>query len=238
MDTNGVAQTVTERRAATEVSQAFLRGAQVTPETPWRPQHGQAATARLVEWIHQQREARPGRYVSDVMQVRWPDPEDRVEAQTPQPRHLITNSRQFVRNYPYSGWQRGVYDINSFHAYSTEFRMAELFDSSDGVRAWVRVDSTVPLRISYFMGAITKQYEPDFIVIDTDGVHWIVEGKADSEMVNPVVLTKRNAAQEWVSTVNGSPVVSQRWAYLLASESVVAASGSWAALKTAAQTFT
>jgi len=68
-------------------------------------------------------------------------------------------------------------------------------------------------------------------------VHWIVEGKADSEMSNPVVLAERDAAQEWVATVNGSSVVSQRWAYVLASESVVAASGSWAALKTAAQTF-
>lgn len=235
---NGVAQTMTENIAATDVAKAFLRGAQVTPETPWRPQHGQAATARLVEWIAQQREARPGRYVSQVMQVRWPEPEDRVEAQPPQPRHLITNSRQFVRNYPYSGWQRGVYDINSFHAYSTEFKLAELFDSSPGVQAWVRIDRTVPLSISYFVGAITKQYEPDFIVIDDEGVHWIIEGKSDTEVSSPTVLLKRDAAQEWVSTVNGSPVVSQRWAYLLASESVIAASTSWAALKTAGQTFT
>ena len=235
--TNGVAQTMTEMNAATAVAQSFLRGAGVSSETPWRAAHGQAATARLVEWIGQQRESRPGRYVADVMQVRWPDPDDRVEARPPQPRQLIGNSRQFVRNYPYSGWQRGVYDINAFDAYSTEFRLAELFDTSAGVTAWVRIDQTVPLRIAYFVGAITKQYEPDFIVIDDAGTHWIVEGKSDAEVANPVVLAKRDAAREWVSTVNGSPVVSQRWGYLLASESVIAAASSWGALKTASQTF-
>lgn len=235
--TNGVAQTTMEFNAASAVAAAFLQGAGVTPDTPWRPQHGQAATARLVEWIGQQRESRPGRYVAEVMQVRWPDPEDRVEARPPQPRQLINNSRQFVRNYPYSGWQRGVYDINSFDAYSTEFRLAELFDTSGGIQAWVRIDQTVPLRIGYFSGAIQRQYEPDFIVIDSEDVHWIVEGKSDSEVASPIVLAKRDAAREWVATVNGSPVVSQRWGYLLASESVIAAAGSWTALLTAAQTF-
>jgi type III restriction enzyme len=130
-----------------------------------------------------------------------------------------------------------VYDINSFDAYSTEFRLAELFDTSGGIQAWVRIDQTVPLRIAYFSGAIQRQYEPDFIVIDSENVHWIVEGKSDSEVASPIVLAKRDAAREWVATVNGSPVVSQRWGYLLASESVIAAAGSWTALLTAAQTF-
>jgi type III restriction enzyme len=96
----------------------------------------------------------------------------------------------------------------------------------------------VPLSISYCVGALTKHYVPDFVVIDDDDVHWIIEGKSDSETSSPTALLKRDAAQEWVSTVNGAAVVSQRWAYLLASESLVTASTSWAALKTAAQTFT
>jgi type III restriction enzyme len=237
LNTNGVAQTVAEMNGAVAVAKAFLQGAGVTPETPWRAQHGQAATARLVEWIGQQRESRPGRYVSEVMQVRWPEPEERVEARPPQGRHLITNSRQFVRGYPYAGWRRGVYDITAFDAYSTEFRLAELFDTSDGVKAWVRIDNTVPLRIAYFNGAIQRQYEPDFIVIDDHDVHWVVEGKADIEVTSPVVLAKRDASRDWVATVNGASVVSQKWGYLLASESVIAAASSWSALKTAAQAF-
>jgi type III restriction enzyme len=88
------------------------------------------------------------------------------------------------------------------------------------VRAWVRIDETVPLRITYLAGAIQRQYEPDFIVIDDAGVHWIVEGKRDSEMTSPVVVAKRDAAAAWVKTVNGSDEVHETWAYLLASESV------------------
>lgn len=237
LNTNGVAQTLAEMNSAIAVAKAFLQGAGVTAETPWRAQHGQAATARLVEWIGQQRESRPGRYVSEVRQVRWPEPEERIEARPPQGRQLITNSRQFVRGYPYAGWRRGVYDTTCFDAYSTEFRLAELFDTSDGVKAWVRIDNTVPLRIAYFNGAIQRQYEPDFIVIDDQGVHWVVEGKSDIEVAGPVVLAKRDAARDWVATVNGASVVSQKWGYLLASESVIAAASSWSALKTAAQAF-
>jgi len=237
LNTNGVAQTISELNAATNVSAAFLRGANVTEKTPWRALHGQAATARLVEWISQQRESRPGRYVAEVMQVRWPEPADRAEARPPQDRHLITSSKEFIRGYPYSGWQRGVYDINSFDAFSTEFKLAELFDSARGIKAWVRIDETVPLRIGYFLGAIQKQYEPDFVAIDSEGTHWIIEGKSDSEVASPVVLAKRDAAKAWVATVNHSSIVAQKWGYVLASESVIAASSTWTALKTAGQTF-
>jgi type III restriction enzyme len=103
------------------------------------------------------------------------------------------------------------------------------------VRAWVRIDETVPLRISYLSGAIQRQYEPDFIVIDDAGVHWIVEGKRDSEMTSPVVVAKRDAAAAWVKTVNGSDEVHETWAYLLASESVCSAAGSWEGLKSGGQ---
>jgi protein gp37 len=99
------------------------------------------------------------------------------------------------------------------------------------VKAWVRIDETVPLRITYLAGAIQRQYEPDFIVIDDAGVHWIVEGKRDVEMASPVVIAKRDAAAAWVKTVNGSDEVHETWAYLLASESVCSAATSWEALK-------
>jgi type III restriction enzyme len=115
-----------------------------------------------------------------------------------------------------------VYEINSFDAWSTEFVLAGLFEVSAAVRAWVRIDETVPLRISYLSGAIQRQYEPDFIVIDDAGVHWIVEGKRDSEMTSPIV-TLHDAAAAWVNTVNGSDEVHETWAYLLASESVLSA---------------
>jgi type III restriction enzyme len=106
------------------------------------------------------------------------------------------------------------------------------------VKAWVRIDQSVPLRITYLMGAIQREYEPDFIVIDDQGVHWIVEGKSDVEMNSPVVVAKRDAAKAWVATVHASPNVAQKWGYILASESVIASASNWNALKNGAGAFT
>jgi type III restriction enzyme len=235
---NGVAATLTEANAAIAVAKAFLKGADVTTETPWRAEHGRLATAALVEWISSLQTSRPAREVKEVTQVRWPDPVERVESRPPADRHLITSSKQFTPLYPYKGWTRSVYDVNAFDAYSTEFRLALLFENTTGIKTWVRVDDSVPLRITYLNGAVQREYEPDFIVIDNDGVHWIIEGKRNDEMNHPVVLAKRDAAIAWVSTVNASTSVSQRWGYLLASEAVIAAASSWNALKIATNAFT
>jgi type III restriction enzyme len=236
--TNGIAATVAEANAATAVAKAFLKGADVSEETPWRAEHGRLATTALEGWISGLQTSRPAREVKDVTQVRWPDPVERVESRPPADRHLITSSKQFTPLYPYKGWTRSVYEINAFDAYSTEFRLAELFETTAGIKTWVRIDDSVPLRISYLVGAIQREYEPDFIVIDNNDIHWIVEGKRNDEMNHPVVLAKKDAAIAWVATVNSSTNVSQRWGYLLASEAVVAAASSWNALKTATGAFT
>src|SRR5690606_36559960 len=103
--------------------------------------------------------------------------------------------------------------------------------------AWIRIDQTVPLRIPYHHGAIQRQYEPDFIVVDNQGTYWIVEGKADSEMTSNVVTAKRDAARDWVKTVNASESVHDKWAYLIASDSVVASASGWTGLRNGGQAF-
>lgn len=235
--TNAVEASVGELNAAVGVAKAFLAGAGVTESTPWRPEHGRLATARLTEWIAAMQTSSPAREVREVRPVRWPEPSERYETRPPADRQVVTSSREFVRGYPYAGYAKAVYEVNSFDAYSTEFVLADLFERSSSVRAWVRVDDTVPLRITYLSGAVQRQYEPDFIVIDAEGVHWIVEGKRDSEMTSPIVIAKRDAAAAWVNTVNASDEVHETWAYLLASESVCSAASSWAALKSGAQVF-
>jgi len=86
-------------------------------------------------------------------------------------------------------------------------------------------------------GVAQRTYEPDFIVIDDEGTHWIVEGQADTEMTSAVVLARRDAAKAWVSAVNADPDVQDRWGYPLASESVIANSTTWNALRDGAQTY-
>jgi type III restriction enzyme len=51
------------------------------------------------------------------------------------------------------------------------------------------------------------------------------------------VIAKRDAAAAWVSTVNTSNDVHEQWGYILASETVVAAAGSWESIKNGGQTF-
>lgn len=236
--TDGIEASVTEMNAARRMAQAFLDGARVTERTPWRVEHGRLATTRLTEWIRQRQAAGQTWIETDVTLVRWPEPESRVEAVPPADRHLVNSASTFVRNHPYVGWSRSFYDVARFDAYSTEFRLAELFDSTTGVSSWLRVDETVPLSIDYSMGgAVGHRYEPDFVVIDEYRTHWVVEGKRDSEMESLVVQAKRNAAREWVATVNSDDAVSDSWGYLLASESVVSSASSWLALRRGAQVY-
>ena len=95
--------------------------------------------------------------------ARTGDPQQNPPARRPARHH---KAGEFTRGYPYEGWNKSVYEINTFDAYSTEFRLAAIFESSNEVSAWVRINETVPLRIPYLIGAVQKQYEPDFIVID------------------------------------------------------------------------
>jgi type III restriction enzyme len=237
---NAVEATIAEQNAAIGIAQAFLRGARVTEDTPWREAHGRLATTALVSWIQTEQTSIPAREVAEVERVRWPDPAERPAGNPPRNRNEITNSRQFERWYPYSGWAKSFYDANSFDSYSAEFKLAEVLESAQSpeIKAWLRVNLDVPLYIPYKSGAITRNYIPDFIAIDAQSVYWIVEGKADNEMDDHTVLLKRDAAREWVNTVNASSDVHQRWAYLLVSESMIRnASGSWANLKAAGHTF-
>jgi type III restriction enzyme len=55
-------------------------------------------------------------------------------------------------------------------------------------------------------------------------------------MPSEIVLAKRDATPTWLACVNSSLVVPDRWAYILASETVIKnVSGSWDALLNAAQ---
>ncbi|RGE15607.1 DEAD/DEAH box helicase [Leucobacter sp. wl10] len=235
--TDGIEASVREANAAQKVAQSFLDGARVTESTPWRVDHGRLATARLTEWIKQRQAATRTWIETSVLLDRWPDPQERMEIVPPADRHLVTSSSVFTRGYPYQGWERSFYDVVRFDAYSTEFRLAELFDTAAGVESWLRVDENVPLRIDYSMGAYGRQYEPDFVVIDDERTHWIIEGKRDSEITSAVVEAKRDAARDWLRAVNEDTAVPDHWGYLLASESVVGSASSWLALRRGAQTF-
>ena len=234
--TNAVAQTVSEYNAAAAIAAAFLTGAGVTEDTPWRSEHARLATSALAEWLAVRQREAPPETVVEVDLTRWPDGEPRVWASPPTNRNKVTSSRNFLRGKPYGGWAKSIYPIEAFDSWSAEFKFAELVEGAPQVKAWARIATDVPLSIAYTLGASSRTYRPDFIILDSSGTYWVAEGKADSEMTDETVIAKRNAATAWVDAVNASDAVSQRWAYLLASETAIANASGWTQLLAASYT--
>ena len=132
--TNAVEASVTELNAAVAVARAFLAGAAVTEATPWRPEHGRLATARLTEWIASKQTSSPAREVREVRPVRWPEPSERFETRPAADRQVVTSSREFVRGYPYAGYAKSVYEVNTFDAFSTAAHHVPIRGGSATVR--------------------------------------------------------------------------------------------------------
>jgi type III restriction enzyme len=105
-----------------------------------------------------------------------------------------------------------------------------MVDDDRTVSVWVRLQiGDLPM----LWNSAGQMYNPDLIVIGTDGTHWVVEVKMDKEMDSESVKGKREAARRWANHVTADEKVDVRWRYLLASEAdVETAKGSWSALKT------
>lgn len=146
----------------------------------------------------------------------------------------ITSDRhgKFARTLAYEGWQRSTFPVVWFDS-GPERTVANIVDADEEVNCWVRLHIG-DLPILWTSGG--QSYNPDLLVIENDGTHWVVEVKMDKEMEAADVVGKRDAAKRWANHVSADSAVSQRWRYLLVSESDVAsAKGSWRALKQLAE---
>jgi type III restriction enzyme len=134
----------------------------------------------------------------------------------------------FSRGIGYEGWKRSLYEQAWFDS-SPERDVANILDDTDEVVCWVRLhNGDLPILWS----SAGNWYNPDFLVVEADGTHWVVEVKSDRDMAAADVQAKREAAQRWANHVSIDPAVGVQWRYLLVSESdVAAAKGSWNALK-------
>ncbi|MBA2293686.1 MAG: hypothetical protein H0W16_01000, partial [Actinobacteria bacterium] len=134
----------------------------------------------------------------------------------------------FKRGVGYEGYKKSLYAQDWFDS-STERTAANIFDQADEVSYWTRLQrGDLPILWS---GA-GREYNPDFIVVETDGVCSVVEVKMNKEMTSAEVKEKHEAARRWANHVSADDKVKRTWRYLLVSEADVAtAKGSWAALK-------
>jgi type III restriction enzyme len=135
---------------------------------------------------------------------------------------------EFSRSVAYEGWKRSLFPLEWFDS-RPERTVADLLDADGQVVCWVRLHvGELPI----LWNSTGQEYNPDFIVIEADGPHWVVEVKMDKEMESEDVKGKRDAARRWANYVTADQQVGAVWRYLLVSESDVdTAKGSWGALK-------
>jgi type III restriction enzyme len=142
----------------------------------------------------------------------------------------VTSDRYgpFLKSLAYEDWKRSIFPVAWFDS-EPERRVANMVDDDPSVSCWIRLHiNDLPI----LWNSAGQQYNPDLIVIDNDGMHWVVEVKMDKEVESEDVQGKREAAKRWANHVNADATVDVTWRYLLVSESDIAtAKGSWDALK-------
>lgn len=214
---------LTERLHAEELVDAFLRGAGVASDAPtdWttkRASQAEHAIAALVRAAYERNDRQPSFAWHPVTLL--------------QPRPLPGQINQwydpFVVHEWYGGWSKNAEHASAFDSNTGEFAFATLVDQSDAVRWWLRLYTTDTAFIRWG-AADTQRYFPDFVVIDDDGVNWVVETKSDAALLNPDVLAKKKAAEAWVIAVNESKLFGQ-WRYLLVGETDIKDAPNWKAL--------
>jgi type III restriction enzyme len=135
-----------------------------------------------------------------------------IEEQQPQ----VTNDPLRLSGIEPFPWSRPVYEANKTpwnlapcgNAFEKEF--AKFLDMADDVRAFGKLHEQFPFSIPYVDGNTNlRYYHPDFVVIDTDSTHWIIETKgAETEEVQ----YKDRAAAQWCATA--SELTGTLWRYL------------------------
>lgn len=141
----------------------------------------------------------------------------------------------YVRDHPFRGWGRSILPIARFDAKSTEWELAHLIDRDSDISWWLRLDV---FGSAYISTERDGRYFPDFVVLDTSGVNWLVEAKSDRNAQDADVLRKRDAAERWARAVTDTDEYGT-WRYLLATETNIKhAAGSWNGLLIAANALT
>lgn len=212
-----------ERLAAEPLLEAFLSGlgpktAQILGAYPER-----AADALVAQITAEQRRFASKPQFDEIV---------KVEAFAPvrTARSSVTENRHgpFSKTVGYEGWRKSMYAQAWFDS-EPERAVANMLDEASVVACWLRLErGDLPILWNGF----NNWYHPDFVVIEREGMHWIIEVKADQEMESPDVHSKSEAAKRWANHISSDEGLNTRWRYLLVSETQVrAARDSWTALK-------
>ncbi len=133
----------------------------------------------------------------------------------------------FARGVGYLGYEKSLYEQDWFDSGSAERDLANLIDDAPEVIVWLRLqrgDLPLPWR------GPNEAYHPDFVVVERDDHHYVIEGKRDTDADRKDVAMKREAASRWANHVMTATGTSWRYLFVLESD-ITAAKGSWEALK-------
>lgn len=215
-----VESSMKELNATGRIAKQFLLGAGVTDEDDealWSERRTDQAVRAIADLI-------VSGFNNRRLQPRWAYKEVEVPIRRPMPSDVTTKwDTKFTKGRWYEGWDRSIQPLASFDAGSTEFALAQRFDSSPHVKWWLRVYEPGDAWIERDSG---NRYYPDFIVLDTDDVYWVVEGKSDRNSRDIDVLDKKHAAEEWARSVRDEGVFGT-WRYVFASETDIKQSNTW-----------
>ena len=217
-----------EVESAQRIVQAFLSAAieaDADDSTPWGEARADLALTQLEKLVVSSFRQKLEETEHEFVTVTIPPPIQPWPGQT-MPHMEIAD--KVIRGMGYTGWGSSILPVVHFDALSTEVKIARLMDVSPKVAWWLRLESLSGTYIQLGSGA---RYYPDFIAIDRDGVHWLVEGKSNTEASSESVLAKKEAAEAWAKEVTelGNFGV---WKYLFATETHLSQANSWDVLLT------
>jgi type III restriction enzyme len=135
-----------------------------------------------------------------------------IEEQQPQ---LLEPPRMLCTCQPFP-WSRPVWEgaktvfnlVPCDNDFEREF--AKFLDGCSDVRAFAKLPQIFGFSIEYTDAAMNlKSYFPDFVAIDDEGTHWLLEAKGQE---NIDVIRKDNAATRWCE--NATALTGTLWRYV------------------------
>jgi type III restriction enzyme len=212
-----------QRYAAGEIVEAFLRGLGPSAEIILSGYMDRAAAGliQLVTEEHRKVASKPT--YGEVVEL---ETFDRVRIGRPETTTDRYGDFKGKKGIGFEGYRKSLYAQDWFDS-STERDVANILEDAPDVTTWVRLQ----LRDLPILWTEAREYNPDFLAVDREETHWVVEVKMDKEMTSADVQGKRDAARRWANYVSGDEKVGTCWRYLLVSETDVKnAKGSWEAL--------
>ncbi|MFF6905784.1 DEAD/DEAH box helicase [Streptomyces sp. NPDC012389] len=213
---------------AQRIVEAFLSDAVETDaadSTPWQEARAQFALTQLEKLVVASFSQKLAKAEYEIRTVTVPPPIQAWPGKTMSKMEIVD---KVIKGMGYTGWEQSILPVVHFDALSTEVKLANLMDVSSKVEWWLRLEARSGTFIQLESGA---RYYPDFVAVDKDGVHWLVEGKRDSEAESESVLAKKAAAEAWAKEVTDLGQFGT-WKYLFVTESHLAQSISWDTLLT------